>query len=163
MIPCRFTKVCKTDNTVCGIMARKHMQDAESKSNQDSFHAPLSSITTSSPDLESGIDLYKEAVAQLKSKVGHVITQADYESFTATVIPCTTMAEARNALTSCKNELQIEHHSSFFRFFKKLNALFEPLRLFKDALDTLCQVDSASCLVWGSLKVLIQVRYSHLG
>ncbi len=114
-------------------------------------NTPLCSV-----DLEH--DVYLEAIAQLEAKVGRVISRAEFDSFVESSKSCTTLKQAKFELDKVERECHAKlDKTSFHRFFHRLNALFEPLRLIATALDTLSQANSTFCLIWGSLKVLILV------
>lgn len=120
--------------------------------------APLRFYHLKQPSVQHR-DPYQSAITQLADKIGETISQEDYDSF-VNGNTCTTVAEARDLLFSVQDDFkQVCKKSSFHRFLQRLNAFFDPLRLFKDALDTLCQVETTCCLIWGSLKVLIQVSF----
>ncbi len=103
-------------------------------------------------------DVYGAALAQLSRKIPDIVSQAEYEAVLASGDPLssTTDTHARDLLESIRSDAK--YHTKFHQFFDAVHALFEPLRLFKSALDTLCQVEPVGCLVWGSVKILIEVR-----
>ncbi len=136
----------------------------------------FSSITTLSPPAPSprpsaGVnshtvaevqDVYADARERLLQKVPGVVSQTELDTFLAvgSSSSCTTISHARDLLESIRSDGQ--YRGRFHKFFEAVHSLFEPLRLFKTALDTLCQVQSAFCLVWGSMKLLIEVSNTIL-
>ncbi|KAI1422369.1 hypothetical protein F5Y12DRAFT_799651 [Xylaria sp. FL1777] len=107
-------------------------------------------------DLEH--DLYLEAITQLEAKVDRIISRTEFDSFVELSQSCTTLKQAKFEFEEVERECHARlEKTSFHRFFHRLNALFEPLELIANALDTLCQTNSTFSLIWGSLKVLISV------
>ena len=107
-------------------------------------------------DPEHDLDL--EAITQLEAKVGCVISKAEFDCFVESGKSCTSLKRAKFEFDEVERECHTKlKKTSFHRFFHGLNALFEPLGLIANALDTLSQVHSTFCLIWGSLKVLISV------
>ncbi len=115
------------------------------------------STSSHSKSLNEVHDVYEAALAQLRRKIPDTVSQAEYETFLASGNSplCTTDTDARDLLESIRSDAK--YHTKFHKFFDTVHALFEPLRLFKSALDTLCQVEPVGCLVWGSVKILIEV------
>lgn len=112
---------------------------------------------TSANDGTGWNDIYEAALSDLARKIPSEISLKDYESFvkTSTSPDCATETHVRDALESIRDDGH--YRGRFHKFFEFINAMFEPLRLFKTGLDTLCQVQSTGCLVWGSLKILLEV------
>lgn len=113
----------------------------------------------SSPSITSsgGRNIYEAANSQLAEKVPQVITQEELDSFFKACKEdnCTTEGHARDHLLKIQSENK--HHGKLHSFFECLNRLFAPLVFFKGALDILCQSHSAFCLVWGSVRALMEV------
>ena len=119
---------------------------------------PYTSAAGDSSNMNEVQDVYAAAQDQLRQKIPHTVSQAEFDEFMAngSGSSCTTDTHARDLLESIRSD--VKYRSGFHKFFQAVHTLFEPLRLFKSALDTLCQTHSTFCLVWGSMKVLIEVR-----
>jgi hypothetical protein len=117
-------------------------------------------LVPAGPDANGGEwqDLYIAALTQLLRKVPETINRDEYDAFIAVSRSpdCTTDIQARDLLQSVQADGK--YRGKFHEFFECLHKLLGPLRVFKSALDTLCQVESPFCLVWGSVKLLIEVR-----
>jgi hypothetical protein len=103
-------------------------------------------------------DVYAAARDQLRQKIPGIVSLAEFDAFLTVgrSSSCTTDTHARDLLESIRSDAQ--YRSRFHKFFEAVHTLLEPLRLFKSAFDTLCQAEPTFCLVWGSVKVLIEVR-----
>lgn len=102
-------------------------------------------------------DIYAAAIHQLVLKVPEAISHKEFDAFVelSTKQDCTTDTQAHDLLKATQAE---KYEGAFHKFFMCLDALFGPLRLFKGALDILCQCEPIFCAVWGAMKGLIQVR-----
>lgn len=103
-------------------------------------------------------DIYAAAIHQLVHKVPEAISHKEFDAFVelSTKQDCTTDTQAHDLLKATQADGKYE--GAFHKFFMCLDALFGPLRLFKGALDILCQCEPIFCAVWGAMKGLIQVR-----
>lgn len=101
-------------------------------------------------------DIYAAAIHQLVLKVPEAISHKEFDAFVelSTKQDCTTDTQAHDLLKATQAE---KYEGAFHKFFMCLDALFGPLRLFKGALDILCQCEPIFCAVWGAMKGLIQI------
>lgn len=124
--------------------------------------SPTSTLVASPLLPSNGVewtDIYQDALVDLRKKVPGEFTLKEYSSFrtaTKSRVPLTEQ-HALDTLQDIRNDGK--YSTKFHRFFEFISKMFEPLRLFKSGLDTLCQVEPTACLVWGSMKILIEVRY----
>jgi hypothetical protein len=123
-----------------------------------------SKIPSPSPAHNGGLeweDLYQAALDELAKKIPREISREEYDSFveSSRSEDCASETHARDVLEDVLREGP--YKGKLHRFFATVRKLFEPLRLFKTGMDTLCQVHSTFCLVWGSVKILIEVRMAR--
>ncbi|KAI1319334.1 hypothetical protein F5Y16DRAFT_103100 [Xylariaceae sp. FL0255] len=131
------------------------------------LHYHPDTTTPLNPNLASGSrdrkpnidqDLYLDATAQLETRIGHVISEAEFNSFVESSKSCLSLEQAKIELERAEKDCNAKFDTtSFLCFFHGLNALFEPLGLIANALDTLCQVHPTFSLLWGSMKLLVNV------
>jgi hypothetical protein len=119
-----------------------------------------SKIPSPSPAHNGGLeweDLYQAALDELAKKIPREISREEYDSFveSSRSEDCASETHARDVLEDVLREGP--YKGKLHRFFATVRKLFEPLRLFKTGMDTLCQVHSTFCLVWGSVKILIEI------
>lgn len=95
-------------------------------------------------------EMFDIALGILKNRVGHQITQEDYDELT------TAACSIDDALQMASRG-QTVRHPAFHRVVETINKVLEPLNRFEKALDTLCQSARPAALIWGSLKIFLAV------
>ncbi|KAL1843463.1 hypothetical protein VTJ49DRAFT_1573 [Mycothermus thermophilus] len=101
------------------------------------------------------MDIDAAALDQLRQRIPRTVKQVEYEAFFEAARSCTTNTDALDLL----KEMQAnpKYDRGIHKFFDRVNRLLQPLRLFKRALDTLCQVEPIFTIFWGSVKVLMEI------
>ncbi|KAK4163003.1 hypothetical protein QBC43DRAFT_69327 [Cladorrhinum sp. PSN259] len=121
--------------------------------------APSTPSTVGNDDDETG-DIYAAALQKLQSKVPAVITEEEYREFQNDLVAndCNSYTKAKKRLESLRSDEK--YQNKFHAFFAAVYRCLEPLRLFQKALDVLCQAEPTGTftLVWGSLRLLMEVR-----
>lgn len=102
-------------------------------------------------------NVYAMALARLNDRVGKTITQEELDRFCTTSLLCTrSMALDALQVASAGHK---GAHPTLRKFVRNLSSFFAPLDRFKSALDTFVQVSDPTCLIWGSIKVILTVCY----